>query len=46
MVSLVDIYNIKESVLEDIRDSSNPSSGNKGKNREKEFYFIDEPTDP
>ena len=46
MVSLVDIYHIKESVFEDIRDRGNLSSGNKGKNREKEFYFVDEPTDP
>jgi len=47
MVSLVDIYNVKESIIvEDIRDTGNPSSGNKGKNREKEFYFVDEPTDP
>ena len=46
MVSLVDIYNIKESIIiEDIRDSGNPSSGNKGKNREKDFYFVDEPSD-
>jgi len=46
MVSLVDIYNIKESIiLEDLKDSGNPSSGDKGKNREKEFYFVDEPTD-
>ena len=46
MVSLVDIYNIKESIIvEDLKDSGNPSRGNKGKDREKEFYFIDEPTD-
>ena len=46
MVSLVDIYNIKESIIvEDLKDSGSPSRGNKGKNREKEFYFIDEPTD-
>ena len=45
MVSLVEIYNIKESVFEDIRDKGNPARGNKGKDREKEFYFVDEPTD-
>ena len=46
MVSLVDIYNIKESIItEDLRDSGDPSRGNKGKNREKDFYFIDEPAD-
>jgi len=47
MVSLVDIYNIKESIItEDLKDSGNPTSGDKGKNREKEFYFVDEPADP
>ena len=46
MVSLVELYKVKESVLEDIRDTGDPASGNKGKDREKEFYFIDEPTDP
>ena len=47
MVSLIDIYNIKESIItEDLKDSGNPSSGDKGKNREKEFYFVDEPANP
>ena len=46
MVSLVDIYNIKESVFDEVKSDRDPSKGNKGKNREKEFYFIDEPTDP
>ena len=46
MVSLVELYKVKESVLEDIRDTGDPARGNKGKDREKEFYFIDEPTDP
>ena len=47
MVSLVDIYKVKESIIiEDLKDSGNPSSGDKGKNREKEFYFVDEPADP
>ena len=47
MVSLIDIYNIKESIIvEDIRDIGDPARGDKGKNREKEFYFVDEPTDP
>ena len=46
MVSLIELYNIKESTItEDIRDSGDPSRGNKGKNREKEYYFIDEPAD-
>ena len=46
MVSLVELYKVKESVLEDIRDTGDPARGNKGKDREKEFYFIDEPADP
>jgi hypothetical protein len=41
MVSLTEISFIKE-----LKSSSNPARGNKGKNREKEFYFIDEPADP
>ena len=45
MVSLIDLYNVKESILEDMRDRGNPASGNKGTDREKEFYFIDEPVD-
>jgi hypothetical protein len=46
MVSLVDIYNIKESSFNELKKDSDPSKGNKGKDREKEFYFIDEPADP
>jgi hypothetical protein len=47
MVSLTELYNVKESTLmEDIGSSGDPSRGNKGKNREKDFYFIDEPPDP
>ena len=42
MVSLVDIYNIKESIFSELKKDSNPARGNKGKDREKEFYFIDE----
>tara|TARA_R110000737_G_scaffold14717_1_gene30815 strand:- start:176 stop:529 length:354 start_codon:yes stop_codon:yes gene_type:complete len=45
MVSLTELYNVKESIFEDIRDKGNPARGNKGKNREKDFYFIDEPAD-
>ena len=46
MVSLTKLYNVKESILEEIRDSGNPSSGNKGTDRDKEYYFIDEPAHP
>jgi hypothetical protein len=46
MVSLVDIYNIKESSFSELKKDRNPAKGNKAKNREKDFYFIDEPADP
>ena len=46
MVSLVDIYNIKESSFSEIKDHGDPARGNKGKDREREYYFIDEPADP
>ena len=46
MVSLVDIYNIKESTFNEIKSDRNPARGNKAKGREKDFYFVDEPTDP
>ena len=42
MVSLTKLYNIKESALK----ARDPARGNKGKGREGEFYFIDEPVDP
>ena len=45
MVSLVDIYNIKESSFSELKKDRDPSKGNKGKNREKDFYFVDEPMD-
>ena len=46
MVSLTELYNIKESDFNEIKDHGNPSSGNKGKNREREYYFVDEAADP
>ena len=46
MVSLIDIYNIKESTLNEIKKDRNPAKGNKAKNREKDFYFIDSDPDP
>ena len=46
MVSLIDIYNIKESTFNEIKSDRDVARGNKGKDREKEFYFIDEPEDP
>ena len=46
MVSLVDIYNIKESTFSELKKDRDPARGNKGKSREKDFYFVDEPADP
>ena len=46
MVSLTELYNIKESSFSEIKDHGDPARGNKGKNREREYYFIDEPADP
>ena len=46
MVSLIDIYNIKESTFNEIKSDRNPARGNKAKDREKDFYFVDEPADP
>ena len=46
MVSLVDIYNIKEVAFSELKKDKDPARGNKGKNRSKEFYFIDAPPHP
>ena len=49
MVSLTELYNIEESTFEklhEIKSNRDPARGNKGKNREKDFYFVDEPADP
>jgi len=46
MVSLTKLYNVKESSLNEIKDYGDPARGNKGKDREKDFYFVDEPADP
>ena len=46
MVNLTEIYNIKESTFNEIKDHGDPARGNKGKDREREYYFIDEPADP
>ena len=45
MVSLTELYNIKEVSLREINTNRDPARGNKGTDREKEFYFVDEPTD-
>ena len=46
MVSLTDIYNVKESSFSELKKDRDPAKGNKGKNSEKDFYFVDEPADP
>ena len=46
MVSLVDIYNIKESTFSELKKDRDPARGNKGKTDAKDYYFIDEPADP
>ena len=45
MVSLVDIYNIKESTFSELKKDRDPARGNKGKTDTKDFYFVDEPAD-
>ena len=46
MVSLTELYNVKESTLNELKSDRDPARGNKSKNREKDFYFVDEPADP
>ena len=46
MVSLIDIYNIKESTFSELKKDRDPARGNKGKTDTKDFYFVDEPADP
>ena len=46
MVSLVELYNVKESIFSELKSERDPARGNKSKNREKDFYFVDGPADP
>ena len=49
MISLTKIYNIKESTfnkIQELKSTRDPARGNKGKDREKDYYFVDEPADP
>ena len=48
MVSLTEIYNIKESTLDELKSysSRNPARGNKGKERERDWYLDTLPPDP
>ena len=45
MVSLLEIYNIKESAFNELKKDRDPARGNKGKSKEKDFYLVDEPAD-
>ena len=45
MVSLVDIYNIEEPTLTELKSDRDPARGNKGKSDAKDFYLVDEPAD-
>ena len=49
MVSLTDIYNIKEvdfKKITELKSDRDPAKGNKGKTDAKDYYFVDEPADP
>ena len=46
MVSLTELYNIKESSFNELKKDRDPARGNKGKTDAKDYYFIDEPADP
>ena len=46
MVSLVDIYNIKESSFNELKKDRNPARGNKGKTDAKDYYLIPGEPDP
>ena len=46
MVSLVELYNVKESSFSELKKDRDPARGNKGKTDTKDFYFVDEPADP
>ena len=46
MVSLIDIYNLNESVFDEIKADRDPSRGNKGKNREQDFELVSGEPDP
>ena len=46
MVSLVDIYNIKESTFSELKKDRDPARGNKAKNREKDYELVSGEPDP
>ena len=46
MVSLVDIYNIKESSFNELKKDRDPARGNKGKTDAKDYYLVHGDPDP
>ena len=46
MVSLIDIYNIKESTFSELKKDRDPARGNKGKSDEKDYYLVHGEEDP
>jgi hypothetical protein len=46
MVSLVELYNVKESSFSELKKDRNPARGNKSKTNARDFYLVDEPADP
>ena len=46
MVSLLDIYNIKESTFSELKKDRDPARGNKAKNRERDFKLVTGEPDP
>ena len=46
MVSLVDIYNIKESTFSELKKDRDPARGNKGKSDAKDYYLVPGEPDP
>ena len=46
MVSLLDVYNIKESTLNEIKRDRDPARGNKGRSDKKDYYLVPGDPDP
>ena len=46
MVSLVDIYNIKESTFSELKKDRDPARGNKGKSDARDYYLVPGEPDP
>ena len=46
MVSLTELYNVKESTFSEVGKDRDPARGNKGKSSERDFYLKDTEPDP